>query len=109
MIRDRGTKKWVAMMLLEHVAAVKEEIVNSKKIIKPSLDEEKLIDIDTLIQESIEYNMLLQFSLYNNGFINTLIGHTIYVDHLKNQLRIQDENSKIHYLDFQTLVDVDRA
>lgn len=31
MIKDRGTKKWVAMMLPEHVAAVKEELLNEKK------------------------------------------------------------------------------
>ena len=56
MIKDRGTKKWVAMMLPEHVAAVKEELLNEKKIKKPELDQEKLNDIDLLIHE--EWNII---------------------------------------------------
>ncbi len=36
MLKDRGTKKkWVAIMLPEHVAGVKEVIVRNNKIEKP--------------------------------------------------------------------------
>ncbi|MEK5055849.1 YolD-like family protein [Niallia sp. FSL K6-0212] len=109
MLKDRGTKKWVAMMLPEHVAAVKNEINNQDKIEQPVLDENKLNDIDLLIHEAMEYNQLLKFSLYNNGYIDTLIGRTVYIDYLNNQLRIQDEKDYIHYVSFRKLVDVERA
>ena len=109
MLKDRGTKKWVAMMLPEHVAAVKSEINNQDKIAQPTLDEDKLNDIDVLIHEAMEYNQLLKYSLYNNGYINTLIGRTVYIDYLNNQLRIQDEKDYIHYVSFRKLVDVERA
>jgi hypothetical protein len=109
MLKDRGTKKWVAMMLPEHVAAVKNEINNQDKIAQPTLDEDKLNDIDLLIHEAMEYNQLLKFSLYKDGYINTLIGRTVYIDYLNNQLRIQDEKDYIHYLSFRKLVDVERA
>jgi len=109
MLKDRGTKKWVAMMLPEHVAAVKNEINNQDKIAQPTLDEDKLNDIDVLIHEAMEYNQLLKYSLYNNGYIDTLIGRTVYIDYLNNQLRIQDEKDYIHYVSFRKLVDVERA
>ncbi len=35
MLKDRGTKKWVAMMLPEHVQAVRQEIENQNKIKRP--------------------------------------------------------------------------
>ncbi|PAD80624.1 hypothetical protein CHH57_23970 [Niallia circulans] len=109
MLKDRGTKKWVAMMLPEHVAGVKEVIESQNKIEQPVLDEDKLNDIDILIHEAMEYNQLLKYSLYNNGYINTLIGRTVYIDYLNNQLRIQDETDKIHYISYRKLVDVERA
>ncbi|MEZ2716996.1 hypothetical protein [Niallia circulans] len=34
MLKDRDTKKWVAIMLPEHVAGVKEVIVRNNKIEK---------------------------------------------------------------------------
>ncbi len=109
MLKDRGTKKWVAMMLPEHVAAVKNEIENQKKVAQPILNEDKLNDIDILIHEGMEYNQLLKFSLYNGGYIKTLYGRTVYIDYLNNQLRIQDEKDQIHYVSFRKLVDVERA
>ncbi|UQZ76864.1 YolD-like family protein [Niallia circulans] len=109
MLKDRGTKKWVAMMLPEHVAAVKDEINNQDKIAQPTLDEDKLNDIDVIIHEAMEYNQLLKFSLFNNGYINTLIGRTVYIDYLNNHLRIQDNQNKIHYVSFKNLVDVEKA
>ncbi|MEK4750424.1 YolD-like family protein [Niallia sp. FSL W8-0177] len=109
MLKDRGTKKWLAMMLPEHVAGVKEVIESQNKIEQPVLDENKLNDIDVLIHEAMEYNQLLKYSLYQNGYINTLYGRTVYIDYLNNQLRIQDEKQSIHYVSFRKLVDVEKA
>ncbi|MDR4318377.1 YolD-like protein [Niallia circulans] len=108
MLKDRGTKKWVAMMLPEHVAGVKKVIESQNKIEQPVLNEDKLNDIDILIHEGMEYNQLLKFSLFNKGYIDTLIGRTVYIDYLNNQLRIQDEKDYIHYVSFRKLVDVEK-
>ncbi|MDU1848106.1 YolD-like family protein [Niallia alba] len=108
MIKDRGTKKWVALMLPEHVAAVKEELLNEKKVKKPKLDQEKLNDIDLLIHEGMEYHFFLQFSLFKNGFIEILIGRTVFIDYIKRELRIEEETNTIHYIPFHLLIDVER-
>lgn len=109
MLKDRGTKKWQGFFMPEHISLVKAEFENQNKIEQPTLDEDKLNDIDVLIHEAMEYNQLLKYSLYNNGYINTLIGRTVYIDYLNNQLRIQDEKDYIHYVSFRKLVDVERA
>ncbi|EOR24931.1 protein YolD [Niallia nealsonii AAU1] len=109
MLRDRGMKKWQGFFLPEHISLVKEEFENQNKIKQPILDEDKLSDIDILIHESMEYNQLLKYSLFNNGYINTLLGRTVYIDYLNNKLRIQDEKDQIHHVSFRKLVDVERA
>lgn len=111
MLKNRGTKKWVAMMLPEHVAGVKEVIKNQNKVKHPIQiqDEVKLNDIDILIHEGMVYNQLLKYSLYQDGYINILLGRTGYIDYLNNQLRIQDEKDNIHYVSFRKLVDVEKA
>ncbi|MBQ6447275.1 MAG: YolD-like family protein [Bacillus sp. (in: Bacteria)] len=109
MLRDRGMKKWQGFFLPEHIKLVKEEFENQNKIKQPILDEDKLNDIDILIHEGMEDNLLLKFSLFNDGYINTLLGRTVYIDYLNNKLRIQDEKDQIHYVSFSKLVDVERA
>ena len=109
MLRDRGMKKWQGFFLPEHIKLVKEEFENQNKIKQPILDEDKLNDIDILIHEGMEDNLLLKFSLFNDGYINTLLGRTVYIDYLNNKLRIQDEKDQIHYVSVSKLVDVERA
>ena len=65
--------------------------------------------MDILIHEGIEYNQLLKFSLYQDGYINALYGRTVYFDYLNNQLRIQDVKDQIHYISFRKLVDVEKV
>ena len=40
-IRDRGNIKWTAIILPEHVAAVKQELINLEKVNQPILDENR--------------------------------------------------------------------
>jgi len=109
MLKDRGTKKWQGFFMPEHISLVKAEFENQNKIDQPILDGDKLNDIDILIHEAMEYNQLLKFSLFNNGYINTLIGRSVYIDYLNNHIRIQDNQNKIHYVSFKNLVDVEKA
>jgi len=109
MLKDRGTKKWVAMMLPEHVAAVKNEIENQKKVKQPILDEDKVSEIEMLIHEAMEYNLLLQYKVFKNGYIKSFTGRTVFIDYIKKEFRVQEEDESIHYLPFHILVDVEKA
>ena len=106
MIRDRGTIKWTAMMLPEHVESVKKALQEDNKITRPILDEDKLQEMELLLLEGMEYNLFLRYDIFKNGSIKQLSGRTIYMDHLKKELRIQDREDHIHYIPFHTLVNI---
>lgn len=109
MIRDRGNKKWTAMMLPEHVAAVKQELINLKKVDQPILDEDRLAEIEMLIHEAMKYNLLLEFKIFKKGFIESIIGHTHFIDYIKKEFRIKDKNELIHKISFQKIVNVQKV
>lgn len=108
MIRDRGTKKWQGFFMPEHVAAVKEELLNEKKITKPILDSDKKADMDTLIHEGMEYNYTLKYKVYKQGFVEEIVASTVYIDYLNRKFRVQNQSGIINYIPFDELIDVER-
>ncbi|MEY8742397.1 YolD-like family protein [Bacillales bacterium AN1005] len=108
-IKDRGNIKWTAIMLPEHVAAVKQEIINLEKVNQPILDEDRLTEIEMLIHEAMEYNLQLEFKSFKEGYIESIIGHTQCIDYIKKEFRIKDKDDLIHNLPFQKIVDVQKV
>ncbi len=106
MIRDRGTIKWTAMMLPEHVHSLKEALIEEKKIQKPIQDEQALEEFELLICEAMEFNNPLSFEIFHNGFTKTIIGTVHFINHLKSQLIIQDEKGYLHHLPLASLINV---
>ncbi|KAB7672013.1 YolD-like family protein [Bacillus sp. B1-b2] len=106
MIRDRGTIKWTAMMLPEHVESVKEAMREEEKETQPILDEDKIQEMEQLLLEGMEYNLFLQYHFFKNGSVKQLSGRTIYIDPMKKELRIQDRHDYTHYIPFHTLVNI---
>ncbi|WP_312099378.1 YolD-like family protein [Niallia sp.] len=106
MLRDRGTIKWTAMMLPEHVQSIKEILAEAKKIKMPILEEDKIREMELLLLEGIEYNLLLHFDIFKNGAILSISGKTTYIDHLNQELRIQDINNQTHSIPFHSLVNI---
>ena len=65
MLRDRGSIKWVSMMLPEHVELIKEYHEGLDKVKKPVLDEQKYDELNNkVIRDAMEENKLLQFFFY---------------------------------------------
>lgn len=106
MLRDRGTIKWSAMMLPEHVQSIKEILVESQKIKMPILEEDKIREMELLLLEGIEYNLLLHFEIFHDGAIRCLSGKTTSIDHLNRELRILDTNNHTHSIPFHSLVNI---
>ncbi|YCI78703.1 YolD-like family protein [Bacillus sp. R1-10] len=94
MIRDRGNKKWVSLMLPEHVKMLREYDASYNKIPKPSLDEQKYEQFNEIVSEAMEMNNILEFSYYFQGDIRRYIGNIHYFDVLKKDLRIIDQRLK---------------
>ncbi|MBY0185952.1 YolD-like family protein [Bacillus altitudinis] len=90
MLRDRGTIKWTAMMLPEHVARLKHDLAESKKIDKPIIDEQQAEEFEATIAYAMSINKPLIFSIYESGVVNQLKGFSQYINYEKKMLHIKD-------------------
>ncbi|MBN6888330.1 YolD-like protein [Cytobacillus horneckiae] len=107
MIRDRGNKKWVSMMLPEHVKMLREYDESHRKLAKPILDEQKYEQFDEMIAQAMEYHLPLRFTLLQKGERNEVIGHVHYVDGLKEELRVIDEALKPVSLKLADIINIE--
>ena len=88
LIRDRGSKKWVSMMLPEHVKLLKEFNESLTKEAKPILDEQKLEEFNETICEALEFHRSLYFTYFKNGTRKHIEGHVHVVRSLEKELGI---------------------
>ncbi|MGG0738207.1 YolD-like family protein [Niallia taxi] len=108
MIRDRGAIKWTAMMLPEHVQSIKDALKEDKKITQPILDEDQIHEMEMLILESLEYGWVLECEMFKNSEIRHISGHVVYIDKLKQEIRIQDTKDGLHSIPFRSLVNIQK-
>lgn len=106
MIRDRGTIKWTAMMLPEHVQNLKEILVDENKIEKTELDEQTIIEFELIICEAMEFNKPLLFEVFENGLVKRITGTVHFINYLEQQLAVEDKNGTFQYLPFSNLISV---
>jgi YolD-like protein len=106
MIRDRGNIKWVAMMLPEHVKALREFGNTHDLIEKPVLDEDKIEEINQLLCLAMEYNKLLEFTYYDYGKLIKVIGNIHYIEELNKEIRIINRGGELIKIDLKDIIDV---
>lgn len=109
MIRDRGTIKWTAMMLPEHVKMLREHQDGLNYGRKPELDEQRYEEFNEIICVAMEENRLLKFMYYQKGKIVELAGHVHYVDEIRKELRVMDKMNMMHLLKVMDIVDIEYA
>ncbi|MGM0968734.1 MAG: YolD-like family protein [Bacillota bacterium] len=106
MLRDRGTIKWTAMMLPEHVAQLKDDLAETKKTDKPIIDEQQAEEFESAIAYAMSINKVLIFSIYDSGNINQLKGFTQYINYEKKILHIKDLSHETHFIILDDIVGV---
>ncbi|WP_078557219.1 YolD-like family protein [Bacillus alkalicellulosilyticus] len=106
MLRDRGTKKWTAMMIPEHVAKLNELYDELSKIEQPEIDPQQLEEFEVIIAEAMEENQELELSYWKEGIIYNLVGCIHYVDLNTKNLRVIDNQEERHFVSFSSLVDL---
>lgn len=107
MIKDRGTIKWTAMMLPEHVSMLKTLWNDVDKVERPMLDEHELQLLNSIIYEAFTYKQKLVITYYRNGTYNLIIGMISTIDSIQKQIYIKDhfnETFKIHVEDIVSAV-----
>lgn len=108
MIQDRGSIKWTAMMLPEHVKLLRKYNESLDKVEKPVLDEQKYEEFNEVICEAMEEDITLQFTYYQKGEIKKLVGNIHYIDQLKRELRIVDYLTKKHVLKLGDIIEIEQ-
>lgn len=89
MIKDRGNKKWTALMLSEHRDALKKIWEHRNDIEKPVLDDQQSERLDIIIKEAIRDQFNVKMMYYENSKISQLEGkisvrsNSIYLDEKK--------------------------
>ena len=89
-LQDRGSKKWVAMMLPEHVKLLREYMEEQKKTPRPELDEWDLDIIQENIQLAMKRNVEVEIKTWRNGAFHTHLGKVTWVDINKRTIEMED-------------------
>lgn len=109
MIRDRGTKKWTALMLPEHLKLLKQLNVDFEHVKKPQLDEQGLDRIDELLYIAIEYNYPVVFDLWEDGLLSEVEGTIQFIDEANRVVQIEDVMKNIHRINYDLIAGVEIA
>lgn len=106
MLRDRGTIKYTSIMLPEHLTQLKQDLIDTSKIEKPSLDDQQIEEMDLLISEALEFNKELLFKLFNNGFVKNVTGRVHYINFEQQKLHVKDQNDNTVYVNMNNIIGV---
>lgn len=106
MNKDRGTIKWNALMLPEHIQRLREWHKDTKKVQRKQLTEWELQAFDEMIREALTTGETLRFTLYKNDQLIHVTGSIQAVDQQKRQLHIKSEEA-IYLIDFHAIQAID--
>ncbi|MCF6137690.1 YolD-like family protein [Pseudalkalibacillus berkeleyi] len=105
-IRDRGNIKWTSMMLPEHVKLLRDWKEEERIWNRPELDEQKLEEMNEIINEAMAHNQTLSFVYFEDYDYKILIGNIHYADSFRKELRIVDEFGDRLDLKLQNILDI---
>lgn len=91
--KDRGNKKWTAMMLIEHRQKMKELKESEQDRKKPILDEQEKVAINSKLRQALQNDLEVEINYYDNKRFKTAAGRIYKVD--INQRYIIISNKKI--------------
>lgn len=102
-VQDRGTMKWVSLMLPEHVTMLQEILHEDKE--KPILDEQKMIEIDSKLKFALEQEATLEMVYYQTGDMVTVSGKLKKIDQWRGYIMLRGEDG--FTVSLQDIVDVE--
>jgi|Wag4MinimDraft_8_1082659.scaffolds.fasta_scaffold00007_3 hypothetical protein len=90
-IKDRGNKKWTAMMLIEHRKKLKELKEHEDDRKKPILDDQEKAVINSRLHQALERNLKVKIKYYRDKRFKTISGRIKRVDVNRKEVVISDE------------------
>ena len=89
-VRDRGSKKWVAMMLPEHVKMIREYKEEIKKVPRPDLNEFDYEAIQEQIELAMKRNVEIKIKRWKDGEFLYNRGTIQWIDLIKRTIELED-------------------
>jgi len=115
-LKDRGTIKWTAMMLPEHVSLLRELETNHNRVKRPVLDMAQIEDMEKVICEAMEFDLIVLFSVFKPlPFLNGAeTGETIniegkihYINHIRKVFHVVDSKGDTTLIKFDDVVSIE--
>lgn len=89
-VQDRGTKKWVSLMLPEHMEMLKNVFIERKA--RPILDEQKMEKIDETLKYAFTNKLNVGITYYRAGNYLRVIGKLARIDQWQGYIVLLNEN-----------------
>ncbi|MED1659615.1 YolD-like family protein [Bacillus licheniformis] len=115
-LKDRGSIKWTAMMLPEHVSLLRELESNQDKVKRPVLDTSQIEDMEIIISEAMEFNNPVLFSVFKplpmlngpeTGEIVQIEGHIHYINQQRKLFHVVDSKGDTNLIKFEDVIGVE--
>lgn len=90
-IKDRGNKKWTAMMLIEYRKKLKELKEHEDDREKPILDDQEKGVINSRLYQALENNLKVKIKYYRDKRFKTISGRIKRVDFNRREIIISGE------------------
>jgi len=105
-IKDRGLKKWQGFFMPEHTEGLKQMWIGQKKIQMPLLDDYQIQEFEEKIKYAKEFKRPIEFTVYDNGFVETITGiiHSVY--DLKKRIKLILDPTTVEYILFSEIMNV---
>ncbi|MED1742188.1 YolD-like family protein [Bacillus swezeyi] len=116
-LKDRGTIKWTAMMLPEHVSMLRDLESNHNRVKRPVLDMAQIEDMEKVICEAMEFNSTVQFTVFKplpflngaeTGELINIEGKIQYINQLRKLFHVVDSKGDTNLIKFEDVVEVSR-
>ena len=95
--RDRGTKKWTAMMLTEHVEKLKEFYEEYESVERPQFDEWELTLLAEEIERAHKGKNSVKLTYWKDGKLLDDYGKIITIDNNSKTIVLDDPFSTTRY------------
>lgn len=102
-VHDRGTMKWVSLMLPEHVELLKNVFAERQE--KPILDEQKRIELDQKLKYSLKHQIDIAITYFKHGEYVTLHGKIEQIDQWKGYIFLS--NGEGDFIPLTAITDID--
>lgn len=107
LIKDRGTIKWTAMMLPEHVHELRELWEKDKKVPVRTIDEQKIELIDYTIKNAMTTNTEVKITFYEGITYIEKVGHIREIDPHASILSLHTPQGQIIKIQMNRILDVE--